>query len=110
MANQNEIEVLKAEIEKLSKAVNELKNQKDEDIQKSIQEYIPKDIIDEFKKLTNKIDIQELKEKLPEEKLEEVKEKSKKIIESVEDFTKNHPIASVMGALTVGYLIGKIKK
>ena len=110
MATQNEIAQLKEEIEKLSKAVESLQKEKNEDIKKSLEEYLPKDVIEELKNLPQKIDLEKLKEKIPEEKIEEVKEKSKKIIDSLENFTKNHPAVALIGAFGIGYLIGKIKK
>lgn len=99
MNNQNEISALKAEIVKLTKEIENLKNRN-----------IETDLLNELKKLSNEIDLDKIKEKLPEEKFEEVKEKSKKIIEEIEEFTKNHPLATILGAAALGYLLGKINK
>lgn len=130
MATQNEIQALKEEIEKLSKTVNELKEQRSENIKKSIEEYIPKDLVNGLKTIVDNINIDEIKEKItkkipvekidelkekleekiPKEKIEKVKEEGEQIIENVSEFTKKNPLISVGIALGVGILIGKVFK
>jgi len=116
METQNEIEILKEEVEKLSKTINELKTQKSENIKKTVEEYIPKDLISEIKALKEKIaqkipveKVDELKEKF-EEKLPVIKKESEQIIENVSDFTKKNPVVSLGIAFGIGLLIGKVLK
>jgi len=102
MEAKKEFETLKNEIDKLSKAIEEA-NKKNIDIP------IPDELVNKLKEVADKIDIDELKNRF-DEKLPEIKEDSKKIIDEAYDFTKKHPLASLMGAFGIGYLIGKIKK
>jgi len=100
MAAQNEIEILKQEIEKLSKSIEQLQTEKKEEIKKSIEEYIPKDLA---------LEIKELKEKM-EDKLPAIKEEGEQIIENITEFTKKNPLISLGIALGIGVLIGKVLK
>ena len=96
MDTKNEIELLKEEIANLSKKIDKIdKND------------IPVNLLNELKELTQKIE--GFKEQIPEEKIEEIKEKSKKTIDEIEDFVKTHPFISILGAVTIGYLLGKTK-
>jgi len=116
MNNQNEIEALKIEIQKLSQTIEELKNNKNDEIRKTIQEYIPKDLVSEFKELKEKIlqkvpleKVEEIKGKI-EEKLPVIKEEGEQIVENVTEFTRKNPLMSLGIALGVGFLIGKVFK
>ena len=102
METKNEFEILKQEIEKLSKAVEEAKD-------KNIDIKIPDDLVSKIQEAAKKIDIDELKNKV-DEKLPEIKEDSKKVADEIYEFTKKHPLASLIGVFGIGYLIGKIKK
>ena len=116
MNNQTEIQALKEEIQKLSEIVSKMKEENAKDIKKSIEEYIPKDLINEIKslkeKLTEKIPVEkidELKEKIG-EKLPVIKEGGEQIVENVSEFTRKNPFISLGIALGVGVLIGKVLK
>ncbi len=121
MNNQNEIQALKEEIQKLSEIVAQMKEENAKDIKKSIEEYIPKDLVNELKslkeKITQKIPIEkidELKEKLsekiPKEEIQKIKEEGEEIVENVSEFTKKNPLVSLGIALGIGVLIGKVFK
>ena len=121
MNNQNEIQALKGEIQKLSEIVSQMKEENAKDIKKSIEEYIPKDLVNELKtfkeKITQKIPVEkidELKEKLsekiPKEEIQKIKEEGEQIVENVSEFTKKNPLVSLGIALGVGLLIGKAFK
>ena len=97
-----EFEILKNEIEKLSKVVEEAK-------EKNIDIKIPDELVAKLKEAADKIDVNELKNKL-DEKLPEIKENSKKAVDEIYEFGKKHPMASLIGVFGLGYLIGKIKK
>ena len=99
---EKNFEALKKEIEKLSKAIEEA-NEKNIDVK------IPNELVAKLKDVANKIDMDELKEKL-DEKLPKMKEESKKAVDEIYEFSKKHPVASLIGAFGIGYLIGKIKK
>ena len=99
MNNSNEVEALKEEILNLSKKIDELKEKE-----------ISKDLMNELKDITQKLDIESLKQHISEEKIEKLKEKSTHIINEIEEFTKNHPVASLLAAFGAGCLIGKILK
>jgi len=100
MTVENEVEILKEEIKKLSTMVEKLQKEKNEEIKKSIEEYIPTDLISEIKDLKEKISFEEVKNKLS----------SKKIIENISEFTKKNPLISLGIALSIGVLIGKALK
>ena len=116
MATQNEIQALKQEIEKPSQTVEKLAREKNEEIKKSIEEYISKDLASEIRELKEKIaqkvpvdSIEELKEKM-ENKLPVIKEEGEQIIENITEFTKKNPLISLGIALGIGVLIGKVLK
>ena len=70
---------------------------------------ISEELIEKLKIVAEKIDINELKDKI-DKKLPEIKEESKKVVDDVYEFGKKHPFISLIGAFGIGYLIGKIKK
>ena len=102
METKKELEILKKEIEKLSKSIEDAK-------EKNIDIKIPDELMDKLKEIAKQIDIDELKNRL-DEKLPEIKEESKKVIDEVYEFGKKHPVASLIGAFGIGYLMGKLKK
>ena len=102
MDTKKEFETLKEEIEKLSNAIEEAK-------EKNIDIKMPDELIAKLKEVADKIDVNELKNKL-DEKLPEIKESSQKAVDEIYEFGKKHPVASLIGVFGLGYLIGKIKK
>ncbi len=102
METKKEFENLKEEIEKLSQVIEEAK-------EKNIDIKIPDELVGKLKEVAEKIDIDELKNRL-DEKLPEIKEESKKVVDDIYEISKKHPVASLIGAFGIGYLIGKIKK
>ncbi len=99
MNKSNEVTALKEEILNLSKKIDELKEKE-----------VSKDLMDELKDITQKLDMESIKQYLSEENIEELKEKSTHIINEIEEFTKNHPIVALLGAFGIGCLMGKILK
>ena len=102
METKKEFENLKEEIEKLSQVIEEAK-------EKNIDIKIPDELVGKLKEVAEKIDIDELKNRL-DEKLPEIKEESKKVVDDIYEISKKYPVASLIGAFGIGYLIGKIKK
>jgi len=102
METKNEFEILKQEIEKLSQVIEKAK-------EKNIDIKIPDELAGKLKEVAEKIDIDELKNRL-DEKLPEIKEESKKVVDDIYEISKKHPVASLIGVFGIGYLIGKIKK
>ena len=99
MNNQQELNELKNKILTLSKEIEELKKND-----------ISQEFLQEIKELAQKLDISSLEEKIPQEDIKKITEKSKTIIKQIEEFTKNHPFVTILGAMTIGYLMGKTKK
>ena len=102
MDAKKEFEALKKEIEKLSNAIEEAK-------EKNVEIPIPPELVEKLKAVAEKIDVDELKNRI-DEKLPEIKEESKKVVDEVYEFSKKHPLAAIFGAFGIGYLLGKLKK
>ena len=113
MENKSEIQALKEEVAKLSQMINQMKEENNKDIKKTIEEYLPTDLLKEIKeKLSEKIPVEkldEIKEKIN-EKLPAIKEEGEQIVENVSEFTKKNPLMSLTIAFGVGLLIGKVLK